>query len=500
MASRATVLVVDEDISAHESTIKALSAHYYMHTAENCATANEVLKQEWVQVIVCNMNCAGGNNLSWLSDVHMQYPDTRIVLFDATDDISTDQLSKAGVYAQLQGPATCANMLRQYELTIQQGVELFQLARDNQRLSLELSIRPKNFSQEIIKQRQLLQTRSEWDQGIVRSGQSTMNDVCDMIEHVAPFDVNVVFCGQSGTGKELCARAVHNSSLRRQGPFIAENCGALPDELLASELFGHKKGAFTGAVQDNDGLFLQANGGTLFLDEVGELSANFQVKLLRVLQEGIIRPVGSNSYQKVDVRIVAATNRDLTKEVQEGRFREDLYYRLATFVITLPSLKERRCDVATLAHVILQDSMSQMHKRVKGFAQDTLKIMQQYSWPGNVRELENEIKRMLVLAHDQYLTPNLLSGHIQMAAQLSPAPDHASEQSLLEQSELSESMRSGSLKDRVESLESRILQETLARHRWNKTRAANELGLSRVGLRNKLERYSLEVVQHVGRN
>ena len=310
-----------------------------------------------------------------------------------------------------------------------------------------------------------------------------MNGICDLVRRVAPYDVSVLVSGESGTGKELCARALHYNSMRRDGPFVAENCGALPDELLESELFGHKRGAFTGASDDRVGLFELADGGTVFLDEIGEISPAFQVKLLRVLQEGEIRPLGSNKRRKVDVRVVTATNRDLEAEVRAGRFREDLYYRLATFTIELPPLRDRREDIAVLAHALLEDLQTQLGKRVGGISRESLACLEAYPWPGNVRELQNELKRMLVLAQDDVLDANLLSPRILHAADAVQAEDL----SIICQTE-------GSLKERMEALEARIIKETLIRHRWNKTRAAEELGLSRVGLRSKLERYGLEKV------
>jgi len=289
--------------------------------------------------------------------------------------------------------------------------------------------------------------------------------------------------GESGTGKELCARALHYNSLRHDGPFVAENCGAMPDELLESELFGHKRGAFTGASEDRVGLFELADGGTVFLDEIGEISPAFQVKLLRVLQEGEIRPVGSNQRRNIDIRVVAATNRDLEQEVRAGRFREDLYYRLATFTIDLPALRERKEDIAILAQTLLEDLQRQLGKKVSGISREALACLESYHWPGNVRELQNELKRMLVLALDDVLAAELLSPRILQGA----SEEQSEDIGIIRQTD-------GSLKERMESLEARIVKETLIRHRWNKTRAAEELGLSRVGLRSKLERYGLEKI------
>jgi two-component system response regulator HupR/HoxA len=256
--------------------------------------------------------------------------------------------------------------------------------------------------------------------------------------------------------------------------------------LLEAELFGHKRGAFTGAYEDRLGLFQQADGGTIFLDEVGETSPAFQVKLLRVLQEGEIRPVGAPRPLSVDVRVLAATNRDLEEDVRAGRFREDLYYRLATLTLHLPALRERAADIPLIAAGILERGMKQLNRRVKGFTKEAMNCLSAYRWPGNVRELQNEILRMLTLAESKdgsiWLGAELLSLRVLRAA----GEEH-------EEVELGFlAGLDGGLKERMEQLEARVVKEALIRHRWNKTRAANELGLSRVGLRSKLSRYGLE--------
>ena len=286
----------------------------------------------------------------------------------------------------------------------------------------------------------------------MRGPDSCLNETCDLIRQVAPYDVNVLVTGESGTGKELCARALHYNSLRQDKPFVAENCGAMPDELLESELFGHKKGAFSGAVEDRRGLFETADGGTIFLDEIGDTSPAFQVKLLRVLQEGEVRPVGSNKRIPVDVRVIAATHHDLEEEVRRGEFRQDLYYRLATFKIPMPPLRQRRTDIAPLTVALLEQAIDQLGKRVRGISEEALECLRNYDWPGNVRELQNEIKRMLVLAQDDYLGADLISPHILRAEPEKPD---------LQLDELADMQ--GSLKERVEALEARILRETLIR-------------------------------------
>jgi two-component system response regulator HupR/HoxA len=251
--------------------------------------------------------------------------------------------------------------------------------------------------------------------------------------------------------------------------------------LLESELFGHKRGSFTGAFEDRIGLFEQADGGTIFLDEIGDTSPAFQVKLLRVLQEGEIRPVGSSRSRKVDVRVLSATNRNLEEEVQHGRFRADLYYRLTKFVLLLPPLRERTMDIPLIASELLKSAAQSMGKDVAGFSPESLDCLARYHWPGNVRELQNEIVRALMLGDTARIGAHLFSARVLHAAPEEDVPD----MNVLFGMD-------GSLKDRMEALEARVLRETLIRHRWNKTRAATELGLSRVGLRSKLSRYGLE--------
>jgi two-component system, NtrC family, response regulator PilR len=229
-------------------------------------------------------------------------------------------------------------------------------------------------------------------------GQSPkMREIFDMIQTVAPQTSRVLITGESGTGKELVARAIHENSQRAQAPFITINCGAFPETLLESELFGYMKGAFTGAAENRQGLFQAANGGTLFMDEIGNMSLTMQVKLYRVLQEGKVRPVGSNEETDVDVRIIAATNKDFEKEIAEGRFREDLYYRLSVIPIQLPALRERREDIPLLARHFLETFRKTMEKPINGISPEAMRRLESYDWPGNVRELENTMERAVAL-------------------------------------------------------------------------------------------------------
>lgn len=301
-----------------------------------------------------------------------------------------------------------------------------------------------------------------------------MRRLRECIARVGPTQSTVLLLGESGTGKELAARAIHACSLRSAGPFVAVDCGALPETLLESELFGHVKGAFTGAVGDKKGLFEVASGGTLFLDEVGEMSLGLQAKLLRTLQEREVRPVGGTKSVPVDVRVVAATNADLERLVREGAFREDLYFRLSVIPVRIPPLRERGEDIRILAEHFLRTFAAELGKRVCGFQEDALRALETYSWPGNVRELENAIERATVLATGEFITledlPEKLRG---------PA-------SRLQSLTLPEGM---SLKETVEDLERTLILRALEECGWNQRRAAKRLGVSRQNLQYKMKKY-----------
>ena len=310
--------------------------------------------------------------------------------------------------------------------------------------------------------------------GII-GGAPNMQDMYVMLDRAAPSDATVLIQGENGTGKELVARAIHEGSERRDRKFVVTNCSAFNDNLLDSELFGHKRGAFTGAVSDKPGLFELADAGTFFLDEIGDMSPTLQVKVLRVLQEGTFNRVGDTEMRKVDVRILAATNRDLQAMVAAGQFREDLFYRIHVINVTLPPLRERRDDIPLLIEHFLARHRRQRPKRLMP---DTAARMLAYPWPGNVRELENEIERVVVLAGDEpMIGPELLSLRIR---QWAPA-----EESQIE-------AQPDSLPAAVEALEKRMIGAAMRRHGGNKTRAAEELKVSRRNLIRLVQKYQLE--------
>jgi two-component system response regulator HupR/HoxA len=479
MTTLPTILIIDDEVRSLETLERILGEDFDVKTASDINSGREILEKEWVQVLLCDQRMPGMTGVEFLKEVREQWPDVvRMIIsgYTEAEDIISG-INEAGIYQYITKPWQPESLL----LTLKNAVRLFQLQRENELLAIELKASPNTMEASLDQKRQVLRRQHQYSDGIVRTADSVMNEICDKLLQVAPYDVSVLITGESGTGKELAARALHYNSQRWDKPFVVENCGALPDELLESELFGYKRGAFTGAVEDRTGLFERADGGTVFLDEIGEVSPAFQVKLLRVLQEGEIRPLGSGRTRKVDVRIIAATNKNLEQEVREGRFREDLYYRLTTVNIAVPPLRNRSGDIPALAHALLENAMQHLGKQVEGFSEEALACMQRYHWPGNVRELQNEIQHMLVMAQDKTLGADLLSPRVLHAAPLEEEADTAMVAGL-----------DGSLKDRIEALEARIIREVLIRHRWNKSRAAKELGLSRVGLRNKLERYGLE--------
>ncbi|RYZ02549.1 MAG: FHA domain-containing protein [Myxococcales bacterium] len=312
-----------------------------------------------------------------------------------------------------------------------------------------------------------------------------LEQVLSQLGKVVDTRVTVLIEGETGTGKELFASAIHYRSQRREKLFVAQNCAAFPENLLESELFGHKRGSFTGATEDKKGLFEVADGGTLFLDEVGEMPLALQAKLLRVLQEGEVRPLGAATARRVNVRIVAATNRNLEKEVSEGRFREDLYYRLKVFPLRVPPLRERREDVPLLAKHFLERYAREYGRELRGFTEPALAVLRAYDWPGNVRELENEVQRAVIQAEgESFVTPELLSARVRKNEHPSAPPPTAPATPELTQEE--EDL-TGTLREMMDRVERRILTRTLATHGNNKTAAAKALGITREGLHKKLK-------------
>ncbi len=473
-----TVLVVDDEVRSQDAMRRTLDEDFTVFTASSADEARGLLQRQPVSVILCDQRMPGTTGVAFLKEVRERWPEVvRIVISGYTDseDIIAG-INEAGIYQYILKPWSPDHLLD----AVRNAVEAQALQRQTSRLELELRT-----STRVLRQRsaeQMAQARSQFDFGrIVRSPGSPLDAVCAMAERAARYDIPVLVLGESGTGKELLARAIHYASPRLGGPFEVENCAAIPDTLLESELFGHKRGAFTGAYEDHAGLFQRADGGTVFLDEIGETSPAFQVKLLRVLQEGEVRPVGAARPVPVDVRIIAATHRDLEQRVREGLFREDLYYRIAGVTLTMPPLRERVGDIGPIARQLAQDVATEIGHPGAELPDEALACLMAYPWPGNIRELRNEIARALALHDERRLvasafSPRVLQGRSgTLQGDLQPAIP-----------------RSGTLAERLDVIEAMILRETLERLRWNKSHVARELGLSRVGLRSKMQRLGLE--------
>jgi transcriptional regulator with GAF, ATPase, and Fis domain len=319
-----------------------------------------------------------------------------------------------------------------------------------------------------------------------------MSEVFTLMEAAAASTISVLIEGETGSGKELVARAIHRTSARADRPFIAINCAAVPEGLLESELFGHRRGAFTGALEDQQGLFKAASGGCVFLDEIGEMPLQMQAKLLRVIQEGELTPVGDTRTQKVDVRVISATNRDLEAAIAARTFRKDLYYRLAAFTIRVPALGERREDIPLLAARLLEGAARRHRRRIPGFRPDTIELLCGAQWPGNVRQLQNEVERAVALARDgETIAPRHLSRELVATVR----PGASSPEAATHESRAAAHVAAGAktlpLEQARAAWEAGYLAEVLKRHNGNVSRAAIALGISRVTMQKKMKEYSL---------
>jgi two-component system, NtrC family, response regulator HupR/HoxA len=474
MATSATVLVIDDELRSREALQRVLCDEFEVICAASAREAQTVLEGELVQVILCDQRMSGESGVDFLKRARLSWPDpVRMIIsgYTESEDIIAG-VNEAGIYQYITKPWQPEKLIS----SVRDAAQLFRYQKELGGASADNKPATEVVSRQIATKRKSEQRLFDFSRIIHRDG-SPMAPAIALAHRAAEYDISVLITGASGTGKELLARAIHYCSERADKPFVVQNCGALPDELLESELFGCKKGAYTGAYQDRIGLFELANGGSIFLDEIGETSAAFQVRLLRVLQEGEIRPLGALRSRKIDVRLIAATNRSLEEEMEAGRFRRDLYYRIAAFPIHLPPLCERREDIELIATSILATVNRNFRRNIRGFSQEATARLTQYGWPGNVRELHNEIQRMAALSEsDAALSADLLSPRILSPRETAAAP----------------AQTGGVLKDRVEALERELIEGALRRSSRNISRAAEELGLSRVGLRNKLARYNID--------
>lgn len=455
--SQAKLFVVDDDDAARALLAEALAKEgYEVEAFSSGQAAVERGRQVLPDVVLTDIRMEQGDGFQVLKEFKRFSPDTSIVLLTAFGSLEgAIEAIKQGAYDYLAKPFKKDDI----RLVVQRSLEHCRLVRENARF------------------REDARAREPWSHLVGSS--PAMLEVYKLVARVSDGRSTVLIEGESGTGKELIARAVHLNSPRRDKPFIPVNCGALPDHLLESEMFGYEKGAFTGAVGAKAGLFEAANGGTLFLDEIGDLGQALQVKLLRVMQEHEVRRVGSTSSVKVDVRIIAATNRDLAAQVKDGKFRDDLYYRLNVVRIALPCLAERQEDIPMLAHHFLQ-KYAKHGSHVRGFTPETMALLKRYHWPGNVRELENAVERAVSLSHG----PLLLPEDLPEAIRADPDPSAMHKESRGDAD--SEALLT------LDEVEKRHLSRVLKETRGNKVKAAKILGIDRRTLYRMAERFGLD--------
>jgi DNA-binding NtrC family response regulator len=449
-ASNGHILVVDDDAVARQLLADALRQDG--HTVEVAAGGAEAIalgRAARFDVVLTDIKMGEVDGLAVLREFRQHSPETAIVLLTAfgSMDSAIDAI-RQGAYDYLAKPFR----KEEIRLVVRRSLEHSRLLQENARIREEL--------------------RDRHGSPLIGSS-PPMLEVYKLIARVSLGKSTVLLEGESGTGKELVARAIHANSPRRDHPFVPVHCAALPETLLESELFGHEKGAFTGAVASKRGLFESADQGTLFLDEIGEIGPALQVKLLRVIQEQEVRRVGSTASVKVDVRIIAATNRDLAQLVKNGKFRDDLFYRLNVVRIVLPPLRERREDIPMLAHHFLQKVSSANGLPVRGFVPETMALLERYHWPGNVRELENVIERTVSLVPGPLIMPDDLPEEVRKA----DAPPVGGDEALLT----------------LEEVEKRHLHRVLRATGGNKVRAAKILGIDRRTLYRMAERFGIDL-------
>ncbi len=491
MEPEARVLVVDDDAVARDLLVEALQKEgYAVEAVADGAEAIQRGRQTRFDLVLTDIRMGAVDGLTVLKEFKQFSPDTSIVLLTAFGSMEGAIAGiRQGAYDYLAKPFK----KEEIRLVVRRSLEHSRLIRENTRIKEELRER---------------QERSQ----LVGSS-AAMLEIYKLIARVSVSKSNVLLEGESGTGKELVARAIHHNSPRRDRPFVAVNCAALPDTLLESELFGYERGAFTGAVTAKRGLLETAHEGSIFLDEIGDLGSAVQVKVLRALQEQEIRRIGGTGVIKVDVRIIAASNRDLAALVREGRFREDLFYRLNVVRIVLPPLRERREDIPLLAYHFLQRFMEGQTRSTRGFVPETLALLQRHDWPGNVRELENVIERAVSLGQGPLITPDDLPSAIRTggdeagpARGLARTPaktlEGGSEGSPEGSPEESQEAGAG-LTDLVvpcgeplvtlDEMEKRYLIRVLRDAKGNKVRAAKILGIDRRTLYRMAARFGLDL-------
>ncbi|MCP4006075.1 MAG: sigma-54-dependent Fis family transcriptional regulator [bacterium] len=452
----ARILIVDDETSMQEFLEILLQREG--HDVVACGSAEQAIlaiEGDEFDLVISDLRMPGMSGLELLEHIQDNAPETTVILITAHGTTeSAIEAMRYGAYDYLTKPCS----IDEIRLVVSKALEKRELCSENERL------------------RRQIREQTSLPSVVGRSRQ--MQDVFALVRQVAPSKTNVLITGESGTGKELVARAVHKLSDRKDNAYVAINCGAIPENLLESELFGHMRGSFTGATSDKQGLFEIADKGTLFLDEIGEMPLNLQVKLLRAIQERIFRRVGGTNDIRVNVRIVCSTNRSLENEVREGRFREDLFYRLNVIEVELPALRDRPEDVAQLIHSFVQRFANEQDKRVTGLSAEAIEILEGYAFPGNVRELENIIERAVTLARSEEIGTEQLPGTVFSESQ-NPLVRAIPEEGM-------------DLEETLAQYEASLIRAALERTDGVKKRAAALLGVSFRSFRYRLEKLGLE--------
>lgn len=443
-------MVVEDEVNIRNALVTMLEKRgYQAHAAGTAEESLSVLEEASIDLLITDLRLPGMGGMELLRHVRASYPQIEILVMTAYGSIETAvEAMRLGAYDYLTKPIDRERFL----VIVEKALERHWLASENQQL------------------RDRLVTRAHFEEMIGDS--EPMHQVYNLVEMVASSDVTVLLVGESGTGKELVARAIHHKSPRANGPFVTVNCGALPENLLESELFGYEKGAFTGAVGTKMGRFELADGGTLFLDEVGELSLKSQVDFLRVLETKEFRRLGGTKLVKVDTRIIAATNRNLAEAVKQGEFREDLYYRLNVVPIRLPPLRDRRDDIPLLIESFLREFSTQHQREPKEVSREAMRLLRGYSWPGNIRQLRNVIERLVITVPERIIHPPHLPEEIQ-ATQDNPRTMLIT------------------LGTSLQEIEREVIRRTLAEVTNHRERAARLLGISLRTLQYKIKEYGI---------
>jgi DNA-binding NtrC family response regulator len=465
MSSKAKVLVIDDEQIVLKSCTRILSAEGYdVQTVQTGSEGLRKLADERFDVVLTDLKMPDMSGMEVLEKVLESYPDMIVIMITGYSTVQTAvDAMKMGAYDYVPKPFTPEEL-----------VEAVGKALDKKKQAEE-SVYLRVKESEVRDGLHNLMGKSE-----------RMQEVYRMIKRVAPTNATVLIYGESGTGKELVARAIHYDSERKSRRFIAADCSTLPPTILESELFGHVRGSFTGATDTRPGLFEIADGGTLFLDEIGNTNLEVQGKLLRVLEEKEFKPVGSSEIRHVDVRFIAATNRDLKAMVSEGSFREDLFYRLNVFPMTVPPLRERREDIPLLACYFLDELSRESNKDIKGFSADAMELLMRYHWPGNVRELKNVIERLVIMSDEDLLGKKHLRGTMEVSG------INIQEDVPRTRDELKEAKKR-IRQEASEEVEKAFIIQALSRNDWNVTRAAQDTGMQRPNFQALMRKHGIKL-------